>query len=81
MNPFEIEILYHNESTKMLRSINMSYSFDALDRIPMFIHHFDAVHPIYNDGNEYTEIYLGPGTVISPMSYNEFIETYKAFNP
>jgi hypothetical protein len=81
MNPFEIEILYHNESTKMLRSINMTYSFDALDRIPMFIHHFDAVHPFVNDGKEYTEIYLSTGTVLCTLTYDEFIETYKAFNP
>lgn len=81
MNPFEIEILFHNESTRMLKSINMNFSFDALDVIPMMLHHFDAAHPFYKDDKEYTEIYLGPGTVISPMTYQEFIELYKAYNP
>lgn len=81
MNPFEIEILYHNESTKMLRSINMKYSMDALDVMPMFLHHFDAAHPLYDNDKEYTEIYLGTGTVISPIPYSEFIELYKAYNP
>lgn len=81
MNPFEIEILLHNESTKMLKSININFSFDALDVIPMFIHRFDAAHPFHHNEKEYTEIYLGTGTVISPMTYDEFIELYKAYNP
>lgn len=81
MNPFEIEILFHNDSTRMLRSINMNFSFDALDVIPMYLHHFDGAHPHYNNGKEYTEIFIGGGTVISPLTYMEFIELYKAYNP
>lgn len=81
MNPFEIEILLHNESTRMLKSINMNFSFEALDVIPMLLHRFDAAHPYYKNGIEYTEIYLGTGTVLTPMTYEEFIELYKAYNP
>jgi hypothetical protein len=81
MSPFEIEILYHNESTRMLKSMDMQFSFEALDVIPMYVNHFDAIHPHYNQGREYTEIFIGGGTVICTLSYSEFIELFKAYNP
>lgn len=81
MNPFEIAILYHNESTKMLKSINMPFSYESLDVIPMTVFRVDGVHPHMNSGKEYTEVYLGTGTVVCPMSYREFLELYKRHNP
>jgi hypothetical protein len=81
MTPFEITILYHNESTKMLKSINMPFSYESLDVVPMMLFNIDGAHSHMNNGIEYTEIYTGTGTVVAPMSYREFLELYKKHNP
>lgn len=81
MNPFEIEILYHNESTKMMKELDINFSFDSLDIMKCTLFQINAVHPRISDGKEYVDIYVSSGVLTSPMRYDEFIELYNWYNP
>lgn len=81
MNPFEVDILYHNESTKMMKELDINFSFDSLDCMRCTLFHINAVHPHINQGKEYVDIYVSSGILTSPMSYDQFIELYNWYNP
>ncbi len=80
MTPFEIEILYHNESTKMLKEMDINFSYESLDRKKCMLFEVQAAHSMINHGREYTEIYVSGGVFTAPMTYRQFLELYIIHN-
>ena len=74
MKPIELNILYHNSETRKNRDMNISFDWRELEVIPLYLNHFDAAHPVYNNDIEYTEIYIGGATLITILEYKEFIK-------
>ena len=74
MKGVEINILYHNSDTRPNREMGIDFDWRELDVRPLYLVNFDAAHPTYNNGNEYTEIYIGGVTIITLLEYKDFIE-------
>lgn len=70
----EINILYHTKETEKYKESSINYDWRELDVIPCYLHTFYAAHPIYNNGNEYTEILVGSNSIICILEYIEFIK-------
>jgi hypothetical protein len=65
----EIEILYHTDTTKMLKDLDMEFNWDDLDRVMAYFCNIDVILPYFRDGVEYTEIHVGNHTYISTVPY------------
>jgi len=66
----EIEILYHTDTTRMLKDLDMEFNWEDLDRRMAYFNTVDVIIPYERDGLEYTEIHVGHGTYISPLPYH-----------
>lgn len=73
---FEIDILYHNDQTKQNKKLEIEFDYSHLDVMPFYLVNCDGFHPVYNCGNEYTEIYLGGTTIICLLEYKDFMKKY-----
>lgn len=65
----EIEILYHSDTTRMLKDLDMEFNWDDLDRKVAYFNNIDVILPYQKDGIEYTEIHAGHGVYITPLNY------------
>jgi hypothetical protein len=65
----EIEILYHSDTTRMLKDLDMDFNWDDLDRVMAYFCNIDVILPYVRDGIEYTEIHVGNHTYISTVPY------------
>lgn len=66
----EIEILYHSDTTKMLKELDMDFNWADLDRKMVYFNNIDVIIPYDKDGLEYTEIHVGSNVYISTLPYN-----------
>ena len=78
MKGIYIDILYHSDETRRLRDSNIDFDFTMLDVRPCYLVDFKAAHPVLNNGNEYTEIYLGGQTLICVLEFEQFITKWES---
>lgn len=78
MNGIYIDILYHTDETRKLRDNGVEFDFTLLDVHQCYLTDFKAAHPVYSNGNEYTEIYLGGQTLICVLDFKQFITKWES---
>lgn len=72
MNYIDIEVYVHNESTKLMDSLDMEYDLENADLKTARLYRIDYILPYEKDGKEYTQIHVADNSFITPVAYNDF---------
>lgn len=72
MRYIDIEVLMHNDSTKLMDSLDMDFDFINCDVQMIRIYEISLAMPYINNDVEYTRIFVGGQTFISPLRFNDF---------
>ena len=79
MRYLDIDVLVHNDSTKLMDSLEMDFDLETCDIKTIRIYKISFIMPYEQNGINYTQIFINGNSFISPLDYNTFKKLVTVF--
>lgn len=72
MSYIDIDVFVHNDSTKLMDSLDMNFDLENCDVKNIRLYDITYIMPYEENGQTYTQIFTHCQGLVSPIPYDEF---------